>query len=988
MTYYSRLSGLSARQPSTTTTSTGLLSQLVAPDGTVKGIDYDDSGNPMALYDALGNEALTQFMPQKRLLEHLRDANDAVSTYEYDDTGNLVSKTYPDGSTCAFTRDDSGLIEQITNRRGGVVNLTRDTRGAITQREIVGERTVDIAYDATGRPTQFTQDATSIAATYDEQDRLTQIQYPSGHTITYEYDDMGKRSRITTDDGLDVNYVYDAVGRLSQLRDGTNALLVEYTYDTVGRVATETRGNGTYTTYAYDLSGRITDIVHCAPDAQVLDQLAYEYDEMSRCVAVGDLTGETDYNYDAAGRLVSVTYPDASVDTYTYDALGNRTYAVIDGAAQTYTVNSLNQYTNVNGVAHVYDDDGNLVDDGAATYAYDAQNRLTEVAAASGTWAYAYDALDNRASVTKGTETTAFLNDPAMLVNVVGKYNTSGELVAHHVFGLGLVARVDTGGGTYYYGFDRPGNTRLITNGAGAAVNTYQYTPFGVVRQATEGIANPFGFRGAEGTVTDENGLLFMRTRYYAPALGRFLSPDTIDIQGGLNLYAYVGNDPINFTDPAGTQEAWVPVTYIDTGTNWDKLFPTDSPPPPSPQPNNPPDNNPPNNNPAPENTPTPNTNGGKPIEVFPSVYEILNEDVRNLFDLKIIPEVVAPGDPNEKATSGYGTDHIIQADEVIHYTVYFENVPTASAPAQEVVITDQLDTNLDVSTLELTEIVWGDESVPIAAGSSSLNTRQTISDYRADVDKLWWVDIEVGVDGAGELSWTFQTLEPSTNNLPSDVLAGFLPPNDGTGRGEGHVSFTITPKAGLAPGTVITNEATIVFDVEASIDTNRVTNTIAAPCDLEAPAGVQASDGSFSDKVQVTWTEVGDAAEYQVYRSDTGDAGSATSISDWITGTQYDDTTAESPTATSGGGCSGGGQAAHYYYYWVVARNATGCESDMSSSDMGHRGAGKIAAAAAVGLPFLTGGSLGDSLLAALVMLALAVAEGRRRANHRKGAA
>ncbi|MBC8255426.1 MAG: hypothetical protein H8E35_15560, partial [Ardenticatenia bacterium] len=78
-----------------------------------------------------------------------------------------------------------------------------------------------------------------------------------------------------------------------------------------------------------------------------------------------------------------------------------------------------------------------------------------------------------------------------------------------------------------------------------------------------------------------------------------------------------------------------------------------------------------------------------------------------------------------------------------------------------------------------------------------------------------------------GQVEWTFRTLDPETGELPEDALAGFLPPNDETGRGEGHVVFSIRPNSDRPDGTVLTNQATIVFDTEASIVTNEVTNTL-----------------------------------------------------------------------------------------------------------------------------------------------------------------
>lgn len=196
--------------------------------------------------------------------------------------------------------------------------------------------------------------------------------------------------------------------------------------------------------------------------------------------------------------------------------------------------------------------------------------------------------------------------------------------------------------------------------------------------------------------------------------------------------------------------------------------------------------------------------------------------------------DVVRPSDPNEKVgMKGWGSSQVIDADSTIVYTVYFENVPTATAPAQEVFITDILDPQLDLATIEILEVAWGNEQIPLGGKGAAINERVTVNDHRADVDKAWWVDIQSTLDiPSRRLLFTFQTLDPDNGELPEDALAGFLPPNDDTRVGEGHVTFSVR----LKPDTpndlsyTLANEATIVFDTEAAITTNRYTNRIGDP--------------------------------------------------------------------------------------------------------------------------------------------------------------
>ena len=193
---------------------------------------------------------------------------------------------------------------------------------------------------------------------------------------------------------------------------------------------------------------------------------------------------------------------------------------------------------------------------------------------------------------------------------------------------------------------------------------------------------------------------------------------------------------------------------------------------------------------------------------------------------------VVRPIDPNEKVgPQGFGTARWIDGEETLGYTVYFENVAAATAPAQQVAITDTLDSDLDWSSLVVTEVAFGDRVWPVVDGQGGAYMVVAIADYRPAVTKTWQVEIVAGLDyETGVLTFVLTTLDPETGELPEDPLAGFLPPNDETGRGEGRVSFSAAPDAGLAVGTQITNQAEIVFDVEAPIWTNLWLNTIGTP--------------------------------------------------------------------------------------------------------------------------------------------------------------
>jgi len=246
--------------------------------------------------------------------------------------------------------------------------------------------------------------------------------------------------------------------------------------------------------------------------------------------------------------------------------------------------------------------------------------------------------------------------------------------------------------------------------------------------------------------------------------------------------------------------------------------------------------------------------------------------DVQEPLD-NAVCENVGSYDPNEKiGTPGAGANRLVEAGDRLSYTVYFENLPAATAPAQEVLVTDCLSAELDWLSLQFSEVAFGDLIVGNPGEGPSFEDRVTIPDHRGTGDQ-WWVEIDSWFNFiTGCLEVTFRTLDPFTGELPSDPFAGFLPPENGTGRGQGHIGFSIDSLGDLPDGTLITNDASIVFDTNAPILTNEVFNTIGTPSGsytlsvtiagsgtgsvTSIPAGIDC--GSDCSETYPAWTQVG----------------------------------------------------------------------------------------------------------------------------------
>ena len=208
--------------------------------------------------------------------------------------------------------------------------------------------------------------------------------------------------------------------------------------------------------------------------------------------------------------------------------------------------------------------------------------------------------------------------------------------------------------------------------------------------------------------------------------------------------------------------------------------------------------------------------------------------------------------DPNDKAGSGgSGLERFIQPGTPMPYAIAFENLPAATAAAQTVIVTDQLDTEaLDLDSFALGPILVGDVGITPPPG---LATFSGGADLRPAHEVVLRVD--AGLDKAtGIVTWRFTSLDPATMQALTDPDEGFLPPNLNPPEGDGQVHFTILPKSGLASGTEIRNRARIFFDTNPPIDTPEWLNTIDSTAPASAVDGIDPADCNATD-LTVRWS-------------------------------------------------------------------------------------------------------------------------------------
>lgn len=471
------------------------------------------------------------------------DAAGRTVVFTYNSQGQLLALTDQRTNTTSFTYNGSGYLVKETNPLGGETIHTYDAAGRRASLTDPKQQTFTYAYDGLNRLTEIHQpDASVRRYTYDCC-VLASVSDANG-TNTFEYDALKRMIRSTDPFNQSIQYVYDANQNVTNLvyPDGK---AVRYEYDVQNRMTKVSDWLGNTTTYAYDKSGRL----------------------ISGQNSNGTLTR---YQYDAANRLMTLVNAksDGSIIAaykYSLDSLGNRTNVASIGALQpalasnnvvsTYAAD--NRILAATGATFIHDTNGNLTAMGGTkptVFAYDVFNHLTQVAFTNHSASYLYDPNRNRiAKSVNGIATRFIVDSKPRLSRLLAETDNAGNASAYYVHGLGLISKIKPSGHSYFYHYDAIGSTAALTDSAGIAVNKYAYDPFGnLSSDSSETIPNPFRYSGGWGVMDEGNGLLFMRARYYSTDLKRFTKKDPLGLRAGLNLYDYVGNNPISRTDPSG----------------------------------------------------------------------------------------------------------------------------------------------------------------------------------------------------------------------------------------------------------------------------------------------------------------------------------------------------------------------------------------------------------------------------------------------------
>ncbi len=533
-------------------------------NGITKTFTYDSLNRVKTATDNNGSITTIGYDAQGNIIS-LNDANNNTTNYTYDNLNRVKRTTYPDNRYMENTYDSKGNI--ISRRLTDATNLvfTYDTLNRIVSKLLPDGQIYSYTYDAIGRVKTATNNAGTVTLNYDLLNRIVSESF-GGRTVNYAYNTAGRTQTTIYPDSTIITKIFDTRNRLISINKN-GAAIVSYQYNNADLLISKTVANGVVTTMQYDNANRLINYT----TTNNIQNANISYDNEMQKTAVTKVNAPTkseQFVYDNGQRLTSykrgIAGSPVIQNNYTYDALGNRTNANLNGTNTTYSTNNLNQLTNSNNgsqnINFTYDNRGNLTFDGNYFKTYDAENRLVkDSASTTNVLTYLYDALGRR---TQKSNNGNILNYSFSGLSQIEERDATGIVKNKTIFSNFINPVVnEKNGSNFYYHQNELNSVEAITNEQGRVLEKYEYDVYGQLSRY-DSLGNPlsssisgnrFAYTGQEYDSATNSYRFFFRN--YSPKTGTFNQRDLIGYQDGMGLYQYVGNNPANGIDVLGLAE-------------------------------------------------------------------------------------------------------------------------------------------------------------------------------------------------------------------------------------------------------------------------------------------------------------------------------------------------------------------------------------------------------------------------------------------------
>ncbi|MDB4917638.1 MAG: RhsA, partial [Gemmatimonadetes bacterium] len=571
-------------------------SAVTDPTGAVTTSVYNTLNLPIKTVGARGESTLMYYDIMGRDTLVVDPLGNRYISYR-NALGWVTSQLDPAGLTSRTSYDMNGNVLSFQNRRNQLpITATYDALDRVASKTLMAENQTTtyaydpVAHDPAGQWVVVSNGVSTDTVRLNTNFQVAQQQTArSGFTrsVRASYDLNSQRTGVNVlRNGMpadSIKYTYGSAGELMSIVDPlgfstsltyNNEHLVQYTNYAGGFYAANTYSS------SHELVGRTYPTV---PALDVAFGRTYVVDSLSRIHESRMQDTVRRYGYDASGELISqgdwqrvvggcYNDPDygyrcaytgevpvaGSIHSYGYDLVGNPT----DAGTMIMTGNRMTQF---GGDAIMYDSDGNVIQrqriGSPSTFnqvlTWNSASQLTAVTTTRNgvptTLQFAYDGNGRRIQKTVvGGAVTHYVWDGDQ---IVAETDASGNTQRLYTYfpGTDQLNSVVTGGKTYYAAQDAAGNVvGMIDWTQLSAKDKYTYQPFGTMDQNDQNVPNSMRWKGL--LYDAESGLYYVRARYYAPEMRRFLSEDPIGLDGGINQYRFAENDPVNNGDPSGLE--------------------------------------------------------------------------------------------------------------------------------------------------------------------------------------------------------------------------------------------------------------------------------------------------------------------------------------------------------------------------------------------------------------------------------------------------